>query len=227
MRNNENSPRQSFDFSEFDRTISRIREMVRPVMEAMENFRSFMFPIVETIEKYKSRIIAIGQTLEEATRALAVIEKMGDAQFVYWDYMTDDFIDTVVDADNINKLLREHLLRDRFHSVNNTIDKTLSSPVLQKHKRLYFQSVKAFRNGDSDLAVTGLTSVFDVLLTEISGNPTSSLKARVEAIKKKLENEELLDHDEYAMITLALTLERTLDYLQRLPRVLRTEKQVL
>ena len=114
MRNNENSPRQSFDFSEFDRTISRIREMVRPVMEAMENFRSFMFPIVETIEKYKSRIIAIGQTLEEATRALAVIEKMGDAQFVYWDYMTDDFIDTVVDADNINKLLREHLLRGRL-----------------------------------------------------------------------------------------------------------------
>ena len=83
--------------------------------------------------------------------------------------------------------------------------------MLQKHKRLYFQSVKAFRNGDSDLAVTGLTSVFDVLLTEISGNPTSSLKARVEAIKKKLKNEELLDHDEYAMITLALTLERTLD----------------
>ena len=82
---------------------------------------------------------------------------------------------------------------------------------MQKHKRLYSQSVNAFRSGDSDLAVTGFTSVFDSLLADTSGNPTSRLGPRIDAIKQKLDNDELLNHDEYAMITLAMTLEKTLD----------------
>ena len=46
---------------------------------------------------------------------------------------------------------------------------------MHKHKRLYSQSVKAFRNGGNDLAVTGFTSVFDGLLADTSGNPAASL----------------------------------------------------
>ena len=86
-----------------------------------------------------------------------------------------------------------------------------SSKVMQKHKRLYSQSVNAFRNGDSDLAVTGFTSVLDGLLADISGNVTSSLKPRIDVIKQKLDNDELLNHDEYAILTLSMTLEKTLD----------------
>lgn len=136
---------------------------------------------------------------------------MGDAQFVFWDYMTEEFVDEIVDSENISKTLREQMLRDRFSKVNRTIDKTLSSPAMQKHKRLYSQSAEAFRDGNSDLAVTGFTSVFDGLLTDISGNPTSRLGPRIDVIKKKLDNDEFLDNDEYAMLTLALTLEKTLD----------------
>lgn len=55
---------------------------------------------------------------------------MGEAQFVFWDYMTDEFVDAIVDAENINKTLREQLIRDRFSAVNKTIGKTLSSAVM-------------------------------------------------------------------------------------------------
>lgn len=136
---------------------------------------------------------------------------MGDAQFVFWDYMTEEYVDAIVDSENINKTLREQMIRERFSKVYRIIDKTLSSAVMHKHKRLYSQSVKAFRNGGNDLAVTGFTSVFDGLLADTSGNPAASLKPRINVIKHKLENDELLDHDEYAMITFAMTLEKTLD----------------
>ena len=202
---------QGYDFSGLGALISRMQEITRPVMEAVQSIQSALQPIVEAIEQYKPKVAEIGQALLQASRRFSAIRKMGDAQFVFWDYMTEEYVDAIVDSENINKTLREQLLRDRFSKVNRTIEKTLSSPAMQKHKRLYSQSVKAFRNGDSDLAVTGFTSVFDGLLADTSGNPAASLKPRINVIKQKLDNDELLDHDEYAMITLAMTLEKTLD----------------
>ena len=200
---------QGYDFSGLGALLSQMQEFTRPVMEAVHSIQSALKPIVEAIEQYRPKVAEIGQALLQATRPLSAIRKMGEAQFVFWDYMTDEFVDAIVGAENINKTLREQLIRDRFSAVNKTIDKTLSSAVMQK--RLYSQSVNAFRSGDSDLAVTGFTSVFDGLLADTSGNPTSRLGPRINAIKQKLDNDELLNHDEYATITLAMTLEKTLD----------------
>ena len=205
------SPWQGYDFSGLSAALSRIQEITRPALEALQNIQSTLQPIVEALEQYKPKVAEIGQALLQASRRFSAIRKMGDAQFVFWDYMTDEFVDAIVGAENINKTLREQLIRDRFSAVNKTIDKTLSSAVMQKHKRLYSQSVNAFRSGDSDLAVTGFTSVFDGLLADTSRNPTSRLGPRINAIKQKLDNDELLNHDEYATITLAMTLEKTLD----------------
>ena len=205
------SPLSGFDLSGLTSAISNIQAITRPVMETLQNIQLTLQPIVEAFEKYKPNIVGIGQVLLKLSRHFSAIEKLGDAQFVFWDYMFEELVDEIADAVNINKTLREQLIRDRFSAVNKTIEKTLSSVVMQKHKRLYSQSVNAFRSGDSDLAVTGFTSVFDGLLADTSGNPTSRLGPRINAIKQKLDNDELLDHDEYAMITLAMTLEKTLD----------------
>ena len=205
------SPWQGYDFLGLSVLLSRMEEITRPVMEAVQSIQLALKPIVEAVEQYKPIVAEIGQTLLHVSHRLSAIERMGDAQFVLWDYITDEYVDAIVDAENINKILRVHMLRDHFSKVNRTIDKTLSSTVMQKHKRLYAQSVKAFQNGASDLAVTGFTSVFDGLLTDISGKTTSRLGPRIDVIKKKLDNDELLDHDEYATITLAMTLEKTLD----------------
>lgn len=154
-------PWQGYDFSGLSAALSRIQEITRPALEALQNIQSTLQPIVEALEQYKPKVEEIGQVLLHVSRRFSAIEKMGDAQFVFWDYMTEEFVDEIVDSENISKTLREQMLRDRFSKVNRTIDKTLSSPAMQKHKRLYSQSAEAFRDGNSDLAVTGFTSVFD------------------------------------------------------------------
>jgi hypothetical protein len=138
---------QGYDFSGLGALLSRMQEITRPVMEAVQSIQSALKPIVEAIEQYKPKVAEIGQALLQAARPLSAIRKMGEAQFVLWDYMTAEFVDAIVDAENINKTLREQLIRDRFSAVNKTIDKTLSSAVMQKRKRLYSQSVNAFRSG--------------------------------------------------------------------------------
>lgn len=205
------SPLSGFDLSGLTSAISNIQAITRPVMETLQNIQLTLQPIVEAFKKYKSNIEGIGQVLLKLSRRFSAIEKLGDAQFVFWNYMSEEMVNEIADAVNINKALREQLIRDRFSAVNKTIEKTLSSAVMQKHKRLYSQSVNAFRSGDSDLAVTGFTSVFDGLLADTSGNPAASLKPRINVIKQKLDNDELLNHDEYATITLAITLEKTMD----------------
>ena len=201
---------QNNDLSELKDIAFQIHEITRPLMEAMQTIRDLLHPIVQAAEQHKQEIIEFGQAFKDAARIMLTIEKLGTAQYVYWDYMTSEFIDEIIESKNINKTLREMMIRDRFSGVNDTIDKTLESNEIKEYKRLYNQSVKAFRNGDSDLAVTGLTSVFDGVLTFVSDNSSHQFPPRIEIIKKKLNEHSVLDHDEYAMLTLACTLEKTL-----------------
>lgn len=148
------SPWQGYDFSGLSAALSRIQEITRPALEALQNIQSTLQPIVEALEQYKPKVAEIGQALLQASRRFSAIRKMGDAQFVFWDYMTEEYVDAIVDSENINKTLREQMIRERFSKVYRTIDKTLSSAVMHKHKRLYSQSVKAFRNGGNDLLIS-------------------------------------------------------------------------
>ena len=199
------------DFSALSETANRIREFTQPILESVQRFQEIMQPIIEAVERYKPQIEALSQVLSEAARQMSASRKLGDAQFVFWDYMTKEFIDDILDSNNINKTLREYLVRDKFESVNSTIAKCSSNPSMKKHLRLYGQAIEAFQNGQCDLSVTGLTSVFDGLLADISKNSTHSLPPRIKIIKDKLENSEILEHDEFATLTLALTFEKTLD----------------
>ena len=108
-------------------------------------------------------------------------------RFVFWDYMTEEFVDEIVDSENISKTLREQMLRDRFSKVNRTIDKTLSSPAMQKRLNGFILNLQK-RSRDRDALtwrLQGSASVFDGLLTDISGNPTSRLGPRIDVIRRK------------------------------------------
>ena len=209
--NNDFSQLQNFNPLWENDTISRINEIMFPITNQVQKIQETFKPILDALEKFKVHFNEIGNALVKASRPLDAIRKMGEAQFVYWEYMTSEYIDLILNAENLNKALREYTQQDRFCKVNNTIDKIFSSPEMHKHRRLFSQSVKAFRDGNSDLAVTGFTSVFDGFLSDVSKNTSSSLTPRIKTIKEKLDNDELLDHDEYATLTLALTLEKTLD----------------
>ena len=199
------------DFSQLNETIETIREMTRPITEALGSFQEALRPLAEAVAQYKFDFSGLQRAMAEAFRPIIAIEKMGEAQFVYWDYMTADFVDGIIASDNIDKTLNEYICRKRYKKVNDTIERSCAAPSVQKHLRLYDQSVKAYKNGCSDLAVTGFASLLDGLLADVSKNPTHKLQPRIDIIKSKLEKEEFLDQDEYAMLTLAVTFEKTLD----------------
>lgn len=198
------------DFSQLAESMRKAQAMIRSVAAAMLRTQEIIRPIVEVVEKYKEQVSRLATSFSMFVRPLSAIKIMGEAQFVYWDVMDQQLIDELIESNNPNKTLRAFVSKNKFAYVNSTIDKCINNPKMQKHLRLFTQSVNAFQRGDSDLAVNGFTSVLDGLLSDITGKPTHRLQPRIDAIEAKLEKDDVLDNEECAMLTLALTLHETM-----------------
>lgn len=207
MKNNRNFP----DYPRLQEYYLRAHEIAKNLAESIMQLREAMQPIIEVIEESKPQIVEVGKTIANIMRPLYAIKKMGEAQFVYWDYMPPEFVDAIIASDNVNKTLGQYIIKKYHQKVLQIIEVSQKNDLIKKHHRLYMQSVDAYKNGNSDLAVTGFTSVFDGVLAGVSKNATHKLPPRIKVIKEKLEKEEVLDNDEYAMLTLALTFEKTID----------------
>lgn len=211
MKNNELSNWNMPDFSQLLEIARRTQEMIRPIVEAVQRVQEVFRPLVETALKYRNQVTSAVAGIVQFARPIAAIRIMGEAQFVYWDMLDNQLIDDLIESNNPNKTLRAFVSKNKFAYVNNTVSKCVNNPKMQKYLRLFTQSVTAFQNGDSDLAVNGFTSILDGLLADISGNSTHKLQPRIKAIEAKLEKDEVLDNEEYAMLTLAVTFHETME----------------
>ena len=199
------------DFSALTETVRRIDEMMRPIRESLQRINEAIRPIITALDSCTPKFNIDFDALAKASRNMQAIRKMGEAQFIYWDYMSVDFADKLALSDNTNKTLREHLLKDHFESVDNTIALCRASSLLQKNLRLFNQAVSAFKRGENDLAVNGFTTVFDGLLSNVSGMNTHHLAKRVDVVLEKLNKDETLNNEEYATLTFGLTFQKTIE----------------
>lgn len=199
------------DFSALTETARRIEEAIRPVRESLQRISEVIQPVIIALESYKPKIEAGMQVFAKAMRNMDAVRKMGEAQFVCWDYMSADLAEQLIVSKNTNKILREYLVKEKFKSVDKTIALCQSSPLLTKHLRLFNQAVSAFKRGENDIAVNAFTSVFDGILSKVSGMNTHKLAKRIDVVLEKLNSDELLDNDEYAILTFAITFQKTIE----------------
>ncbi len=198
------------DFSPLIKITQNVQKMMPSFTEMVVSFQASLRPLLSTLIEFQPKIDNIIAGFKEASRLLIVTEKLGDAQFVQWNYLSEELIDTVLSSNNTNKTLRHLLLTDKFKSINVTIEKCMANSYLHKYMRLFEQSVSTFKSGQSDLAVIGFTSIIDGLLSDLSGIETTSIAKRSSTILSKLEENEFVDSDEYALLTLMLTFQRTI-----------------
>ncbi|MCH5281907.1 MAG: hypothetical protein J1E61_10605 [Lachnospiraceae bacterium] len=188
-----------------------LQAIMKPIADVVLKFEEIMRPFREFAESVQVRFEEMTAGLLEAKRLLDAAERLGEAQYVYWNHMTEDFINTIMDSQNINKTLREILTQDRFKIVDDTIKKCRDNEYMYRYVRLFDQAIMAFKNSQSDLAVIGLVSIIDGLLTDVSENHTTRIATRANIIMDKLEQNETIDSDEYALMTLMLSFQKTLE----------------
>ena len=152
----------------------------------------------------------LGKSLAQIGRPYAAIEKLGEVQYVYWDFLTDDFIDTIINSNNVNKTLRELNLMDKHAKVSHTLQKCSKHQLITAHKRLFLQAVAAFRNKQYDISIVGLFAVIDGLLTTVSGDLTTAIYKRATAIIAKADDL-VIEDAEIAYVALLMTFEKTME----------------
>lgn len=199
------------DFSVLDDVQRNIQEATYDAMQPMLRIQEILRPVLEYLDQYKIKIAESMQEVSRIMRPLDAINKMGSTQFVFWRIMSNDFMNALIESEDSDKPLCEIVEQNEWAGVYSTIEEIRESPLMKSNLRLYNQAVSAFVRNDYDLAVVGFTSALDGILSKVSSNPTHRLQPRIEVIKEKLERDDILENEEYAMLTLALTLEATLE----------------
>ena len=153
----------------------RIQEKLMPIITEALRIQETLQPIIDKFRTYTPAIIEIAQQLSWLSRSVSAIKIMGNAQFVYWDYVPEELQELLLVTKNTNKALRQYFIQKNNRIIYDTINNSRTNSSLKENIRLYDQSVEAYKNGSHELAVLGFTAVFDGLLSKISNNPTCSL----------------------------------------------------
>jgi len=120
------------DVSNLSANSKRIQGVMKSTEEAMQRYQDIMesvesailktemtvSPFFDAIRSTQIKIYETLKKLDETTRPLIflldVIKKLGNAQFVYWDFMNQEFAHALFDSKNVNKTLREFTENDNF-----------------------------------------------------------------------------------------------------------------
>lgn len=189
------------DFSQITEAIKQLKQ----------NINDAIRPIEEAMAGFKERYVEVAKKITKAARPLVAINKLGKAQFVYWEFLTDEFVDEIIASKNINKTLREICVRDKFRKVNNIIDLCSNHAIIALHGRIFSQTVAAYKNKQYDLAAVGIISVIDGVLSDISGDTATSIFRRANAILIKVEETDSLENEEVAVLALTWTFRETME----------------
>ncbi|MBR0206860.1 MAG: hypothetical protein IJQ45_08995 [Clostridia bacterium] len=207
-------------------SMQQLHEISQACAETMRKTLSSLQPMLDYARNLRDTFLTFAPKIAEASRAITVSCKLGEVQYVQWDYLEPAFFEMILSSQNTNKTLREQIIvHGKQASVNTTIEKTRLNPIMKRHLRIYNQAIDAFHNGDSDLAVIGFTTVFDGLLSDVSGINTSKIKKRLDVVMDKMEKCLQLDPKEYALATFLFTFEnsislftKTVDFKEKEPK---------
>jgi hypothetical protein len=192
---------------------SEINPVINPVAELNKKFAEMMRPLQDVFDGLREFYTDISSKINEFSRPFIVMGKLSEAQFVYWDYLNDEFMNDIINSENIDETLLRIFINDKNQNIKNIIKKCLDNPLIKQNKRLFNQAIRAYYNQQYDLSIVGLISVFDGALSVISGEATHRLKKRLDVLTDKIEESESIYNNDVAEITLGYTFFETIESL--------------
>ena len=201
-------PEISYSLSVADRfpeMAKNLQTIAKTFMPAVD----FTKQISEIFEPLLDKLSELVKSVKKLSKPFSVMEKLADSQYVYWKF-DSDMMDYVLNNENTNKALRLYHEKEKYASVFETANKCINCPALKANKKLLEQAVDAFKSGNLELAIVGLTATIDGSLELIPNNPKASIYLRAKKLLDKIENEEVLDSHETSLIILLTTFESTL-----------------
>ncbi len=141
---------------------------------------------------------------------MSAIRKLEESQFVYWKPLPEYLVDQLLSNKSTDTVLLEFALQDDAELIQHITSECEKHIFLKDNSILFNQAISAYNGEMYTIAAVGLLSVIDGVLSEARNTNISS---RGRTLLKKLEDTGSLDETEYAVLTLELTFEATMDSL--------------
>jgi hypothetical protein len=195
-----------FFFGSLSEFSEKMKQMIFPYNEAMHRFSEFTNKISEAMKPWRDLARELEPKIKKTARIVNSLRRMSDSQFVYWDKLSDNFMDELLLEDNTNKRLRTICLSDKTLFISTPIETIASHDLIQKrYSRLFDQSVSAYNQKNYEISSVGLFATIDGLLSDMSGNFGTSIYKRANKLLERFEETDDTVFDEFENSILALT----------------------
>lgn len=178
-----------------------------------QTLQSFSSSIRSIVDSYTFHFAQLARSLSESMRPFRAIRVLAENQYVYWSFFTAEFLDEILETNNINRTLREINVKTKYSETEQIIKTIINDQRVSQNQKIFAQAVTAFHHGNVDLSLLGLLAVTDGLLSLISHNNTTSIFKRADAILGKIEDDDDIDNEEYGILALTYTFRKTMETL--------------
>lgn len=194
-------------------TAIKLQEIAKAIPEAIRRYQEVIRPLAQKAAEISAVINsdAFSDAMRRSATYFQTINILGKKQFVCWEPIPRSIAEEIIDATNANGILKKYALREKGAVLESVIAKCAENGYVKKRSRVFSQAVEAYHNKHYDLALIGILSVIDSVLSDTSKQiKNTSIFKRGAALIDKLEKNETLENDEYAVITLVMTFEATM-----------------
>ena len=181
------------------------------LQQYQEIIQSFNY-VVSTFNVQYNEIIKLNSTIIKTTKsyiAIIAVEKLSTSNYVFWKRIPMELAEQLYDSNDTNTVLEKYELQTKGIETKEIFDLCLKNNFLNSRRILLSQSFDAYLNKQYNLAVIGLFSIIDGVLSEIVVDVNikkTGLKKRCEKLLDKLKNEKLSNED-YSVLTFIKTYE--------------------
>ena len=206
------------------KSMVAMQKTVQPMLDAMTpfaimalNIQATLSPIFSVVEQFNAQFAETIATLAKSIRPVMAIDILRKNQFVYWYRLQEEFVDRIIEAEDMDSMLLEFETQNGNAVLNDVVDGCVESNLLGGNKRRFIQAVEAYRMEAYDISAVALLSILDGLLATCSGeNPRiTSMPTHAKKILEKLELGDRINNDEYARLVLFMTFNSTIELLTR------------
>lgn len=184
-------------------------ESLRPLYEVSNYIGSLIKKSTEWYETVFKPLQDFGREIQEklnnfaaaastTVRPLLVADNLGKHQYVIWEYMTPEFVDTFYKSTNIDKDLRLMYEKNKY-KLFYSLGQECANYLDGNNARILAQAIDSFLIKNYDLCAIGITAVIDGELSVVTGNPGTNIRRRIEPLLEKLDDDVVLSEEEYSL----------------------------
>lgn len=177
--------------------------------KAQKIYNDFFVPLSDWFEKNGEILIKVSESFLEVSLAIKASKKLGENQFVFWEGINQTLANQLLNSDSVDRTMLDFYEKDSFEQVENAITLCTQCKLIENRKKLFLQTISAYRENKFNLAIVGLMTVIDSVISEASSDSSSTFKGKLDKIKNKISLEQALTKEEISFMVLTNTIEET------------------